>query len=95
MVELAALPRGCSVAPCSMTPFSRTPHERAVSPLAWQGLDWRHGVGRLRRTGLPAFALLDFSCVPPSVPALMFNAIIDSSSPVSTQTRSPRRHLTH
>jgi hypothetical protein len=30
--------------------YLRTPQERAVSPLAWQGLDWRHGVGRLRRT---------------------------------------------
>ena len=27
-----------------------TPHERAVSPVAWRGLDWRRGVGRLRRT---------------------------------------------
>ena len=48
--ELAALPRGCSGASCSMTPYLRPPQERAVSPPAWRGLDWRHGVGRLRRT---------------------------------------------
>ena len=48
--ELAALPRGCLGAPWSMTPYPRTPHERAVSPVAWRGLDWRRGVGRLRRT---------------------------------------------
>jgi hypothetical protein len=48
--ELAALPRGCSGAPCSMAPKLRTPTVAPGSRHRLAGLDWRHGVGRLRRT---------------------------------------------